>query len=117
MLFVTSKRLSKLYSLSPTGKTKSCLPTIRKLSLATIRPNSWVQVEAILVRNRSREFIALVRGNNFALRKSQSCHPRGSFISCHLLPPHEIAKSFLANGMVGRGGGDRIHYFIGNKGV
>jgi len=26
---------------------------------------------------------------------------------CRLLPPRKIAKSFSANGMVGRGGGDR----------
>jgi len=25
------------------------------------------------------------------------------------LPPREIAKSFSANGMIGRGGGDRTH--------
>lgn len=32
------------------------------------------------------------------------------FISyCRLLPPREIAKLFETNGMVGRGGGDRIH--------
>src|SRR5258705_4455962 len=29
------------------------------------------------------------------------------FSYCRLLPPREIAKSFSANGMVGRGGGDR----------
>ena len=33
---------------------------------------------------------------------------RLNFISyCRLLPPREIAKSFSANGMIGRGGGDR----------
>ena len=33
---------------------------------------------------------------------------RLDFISyCRLLPPREIAKSFSANGMIGRGGGDR----------
>jgi|SRR6266853_439229 len=29
------------------------------------------------------------------------------FSYCRLLPPRKIAKSFSANGMVGRGGGDR----------
>src|SRR5437660_5082869 len=32
------------------------------------------------------------------------------FSRCRLLPPREIAKSFSANGMVGRGGGDRTLY-------
>ena len=31
------------------------------------------------------------------------------FSYCRLLPPREIAKSFWANGMVGRGSGDRTN--------
>ena len=43
-------------------------------------------------------------------RQEESCLYR-------LLPPREIAKSFVANGMIGRGGGDRNYLSIGNKGV
>jgi hypothetical protein len=39
--------------------------------------------------------------------KSHRCHPCGSFSYCRLLPPRKTAKLFEANGMVGRGGGDR----------
>ena len=44
------------------------------------------------------------------VRESHKVPPmRLNFISyCRLLPPREIAKSFSANGMIGRGGGDRI---------
>ena len=39
-----------------------------------------------------------MRQNNFAFRKSQRRHPRGSFVSyCRLLPPRRIAKSFVAD--------------------
>jgi len=31
--------------------------------------------------------------------------------------PREIANFFIAAGLVGRGGGDRNYYFIGNKGA
>jgi hypothetical protein len=47
---------------------------------------------------------------HFCVCESHRRHPWGSFFSyCRLLPPREIAKSFLPNGMVGRGGGDRTH--------
>ena len=43
---------------------------------------------------------------------------RLNFISyCRLLPPREIAKSFSANGLIGRGGGDRKHYRAEFQGV
>src|ERR1700680_2200884 len=41
------------------------------------------------------------------LRKPAVPPVRLVFSCCRLLPPREIAKSFLANGMIGRGGGDR----------
>ena len=37
---------------------------------------------------------------------------RPSFSYCRLLPPREISKLCFANGMVGRGGGDRNHRYI-----
>src|SRR5438445_13264527 len=49
---------------------------------------------------------------NMLIRRVRESHKvppmRLNFISyCRLLPPREIAKSFSANGMIGRGGGDR----------
>src|SRR5215471_7289935 len=45
---------------------------------------------------------------DFTFPRAKRRHPRGSIISLlPPLPPRKIAKSFLANGMVGRGGGDR----------
>src|SRR6266704_2963485 len=45
-------------------------------------------------------------------------HPNGvARAYCRLLPPREIAKSFGANGMVGRGGGDRIYEGAESKGT
>jgi hypothetical protein len=44
----------------------------------------------------------------FALPEPLVPPKRLIFISyCRLLPPREIANSFWANGMIGRGGGDR----------
>ena len=41
-------------------------------------------------------------------RREPKAPPLRLFFShCRLLPPREIAKSFSANGMIGRGGGDR----------
>jgi hypothetical protein len=65
-------------------------------TIAATRPNSRMQVEAILVRNRSKRFIANVRRNNFTFRKSQRRHPRGSVY--FLLPPF-AAFCRLANSL------------------
>src|SRR5258708_30043038 len=93
---------------SPRQRTKDGSAN-REQSLAATRPNSRVQVEAILVRNRSKRFIANVRRNNFTFRKSQRRHPRGSFIPyCRLLPPRPIAKS-LEGKVSGAGDGNRTH--------
>src|SRR2546427_12453514 len=58
---------------------------------------------------------------NMLIRRVRESHKvppmRLNFISyCRLLPPREIAKSFSANGMIGRGGGERIRApLIGNQ--
>ena len=47
----------------------------------------------------------------FALARAIGATHEAHVISyCRLLPPREIAKSFSANGMVGRGGGDRTEH-------
>jgi hypothetical protein len=58
---------------------------------------------------------------NMLIRRVRESHKvpplRLVFSYCRLLPPSEIAKSFLANGMIGRGGGDRIPRFQCSQGL
>ena len=56
-----------------------------------------------------KKFTARVNGNRFPFNhEPKGATQEARFIAyCRLLPPREIAKSFGANGMVGRGGGDR----------
>ena len=84
----------------------SATPSYRSVVTWT---NCRLSVEVPLTANQEIHYVCGI-GVDFRSTRSQKAPPkRLSLFYCGLLPPREIAKSFSANEMVGRGGGDRIH--------